>query len=186
MRWLFVAMLCMAAGVAVLRAEEPKGVRNPFWPDGYEGVREIISPEAHEQPAPPPTDAEAERLKAEAERQAAEEARKAAEDALAKAKAVAPPPAPKAPPTSADDAWTKARKALRIGNPASVTDAAGRVRTSVNINGDIYVDGDLVSVTVEGICYTWRLRGVEGSKSIKLVRVRAVAESDLKKGAKRK
>lgn len=184
MRKLAFSMLACCACFAWGDEPEARGVRNPFWPDGYDGVREAISPEVRAKKETR-TDAEAVRQKAEEDRLAAEAARKAAEVALEKAKSVAAPPPPKAPPTSANDEWRRAQKALRIGNPASVTDAAGVVRTSVNINGTIYVDGDLVSVTVDGICYTWRLQG-QGTKSIKLVRVRATPESELRKKGKRK
>lgn len=164
---------------------EGKGVRNPFWPAGFEGVYEVISPEARERPRNSSLDADAMRKKAQEDRLAAEEARKAAEEALAKAKSVVAPLPVKAPPISADDEWTRARKMLRFGNPATVKDPSGRIRTSININGAIYVDGDPVHVVVDGIRYTWRLDGVKGSKSIKLVRVRAVPESELKKGSKK-
>ena len=179
-------MILLVGTAACIGADEPAGVRNPFWPDGYEGVREVISPEARVVKDAKTLEAEATAKKAEEERLAAEEARRAAELALEKARSVVAPMQPQAPATSQDDAWVRARRLLRIGNPASVTDAAGHVRASVSINGEIYVENDQVSITQDGIRYIWRLRRVEGSKSITLVRVRAISESEIKKKGKRK
>ena len=66
-RLLFGFMLC--AGMALLAADgvSTNGVRNPFWPMGYEGVRETISPNVRPKPKPaetepePDTESEAER-----------------------------------------------------------------------------------------------------------------------------
>lgn len=183
MRQLFALSLIAAIGLAW--GAEPKGVRNPFWPDGYEGLYEVISPEAREHPRNSAMDANAMQKKAQEDRLAAEEARKAAELALEKARSVVAPLPPQAPPISANDEWNRARRLLRIGNPARVKDVSGKIRTSININGKIYVDGDLVHVVADDIRYTWRLVGVEGTKSIKLVRVRAIPVSELKKGTKK-
>ena len=53
-RLLFGFMLC--AGMALLAADgvSTNGVRNPFWPMGYEGEREVISPDVRKRPKPAP------------------------------------------------------------------------------------------------------------------------------------
>ena len=50
----------------------------------------------------------------------------------------------------------------------------GTVRSAININGNIYVDGDLMSFTHDGIRFTWRIQGLDGKdKKLKLKRMQA-------------
>ena len=104
--------------------------------------------------------------KAAAERAAQEAAEKAAQEASAKAEAER-----KREITRED--WRKAMKALKIGNPAVITTQDGKTRSTISINGNIYVDGDLMSVTHEGIRFTWRIKGLAGGEKLRLERIKA-------------
>ena len=104
-----------------------------------------------------------EAAKAAAEKAAAE---KAAQEAAEKAKAER-----KREVTRED--WKKAMKSLKIGNPAVITTQDGKTRSTISINGNIYGDGDLMSVTHEGIRFTWRIKGLAGGEKLKLERIRA-------------
>lgn len=191
-------VLILAVGVAGLAATSsaaPQGVRNPFWPAGYQGETSPISAEIRvkpkpKPPAPPPKPVVAEPKPAvvELEREqtakaAAEEAakRKAAEEAAAKAKAEAEAKAaaeaaaeaakPKVVPA---EQWVSARRMLKIGSPAVFRLANGVTRASISINGHIYVDGDLVSINHDGCRFTWRVGGITDAVStLKLIRVKA-------------
>ena len=181
------------AGVAVATNYVTKAVRNPFWPIGYTGEWARISSEVRPKPKPKPpapkpkVDAkkiEADRLaaaqaaaeKAAKEATAAQAAAKAAAETAAKEKAAAEKAAKEAAKpreiTSAN--WRAAQKALKFGNPALFKAEDGTVRSSININGNIYVDGDLMSFTHDGIRFTWRIQGLDGKdKKLKLKRVQA-------------
>ena len=69
--------------------------------------------------------------------------------------------------------WKMAMKSLKIGNPAVITTQDGKTRSTISINGNIYVDGDLMSVTHEGIRFTWRVKGLAGGEKLRLERIRA-------------
>ena len=97
---------------------------------------------------------------------AKEAAEKAAREAAAKAEAE------RKREISRED-WIKAKKSLKIGNPAVVTTQDGRTRSTISINGNIYRDGDLMSVTHEGIRFTWRVQGLAGGEKLRLERLRA-------------
>ena len=97
---------------------------------------------------------------------AREAAEKAAQEAAAKAEAER-----KREITPED--WKKAMKSLKIGNPAVITTQDGKTRSTISINGNIYGDGDLMSVTHEGIRFTWRIKGLAGGEKLKLERLRA-------------
>lgn len=180
------------AGLAATSSAAPQGVRNPFWPAGYQGETSPISAEIRvkpkpKPPAPPPKPVVAEPDKELTAKAAAAEAakRKAAEEAAAKAKAEAEAKAaaeeaaraaaeaakPKVIPA---EQWIAARRTLKIGNPAVFRLANGATRASISINGHIYVDGDLISVNHEGCRFTWRVGGITDAVStLKLIRVRA-------------
>lgn len=199
-------VLILAVGVAGLAATSsaaPQGVRNPFWPAGYQGETSPISAEIRvkpkpKPPAPPPKPVVAEPDKELTAKAAAAEAakRKAAEEAIAKAKAEAEAKAaaeaaaeaakPKVIPA---EQWIAARRTLKIGNPAVFRLANGTSHAAISINGHIYVDGDLVSVNHEGCRFTWRVKGITDAVStLKLLRVKArfldtvPAESSMQKG----
>ena len=81
---LFGIALCASTASFAADGVSTNGVRNPFWPMGYEGVRETISPNVRKKPKKaepkkaPPAMTVAERKKQEAEKAAAEKAAKEA------------------------------------------------------------------------------------------------------------
>lgn len=180
------------------------GVRNPFWPIGYEGTRETISPEVRERPRPvvtdpaklpPPLNA-AERAAREAAKSAAEKAAKeaaekaAAERAAKEAAARAEAERKKREISSAH--WTAARATLKIGGRVKLREDDAIQNTSVVINGKVYSDGDYISITHDSRRFTWRVEGLSEMNKLKLVRVRAKyldksgeADKQSNKGAKK-
>lgn len=158
-------VLILAVGVAGLAATSsaaPQGVRNPFWPVGYQGETSPISAEIRVKPKPKPPAPPPKPKVVEPEKELT--AKAAAEAAAEAAK-------PKVIPA---EAWIAARRTLKIGNPAVFRLAKGATRASININGHIYVDGDLISVNHEGRRFTWRIGGITDAVStLKLIRVKA-------------
>ena len=193
-RLLFVMLM---ASVTTTAAE---GLRNPFWPKGYVGEMTPISAEVRPKPKPKPkpqlpkidakaveaanaakeaaakkeVEAKEAAARAAAKEAAAKEAaakvatEKAAQEAAAKAKAEAE----RKREISRED-WKRAMKSLKIGNPAVITTQDGKTRSTISINDNIYGDGDLMSVTHEGIRFTWRIKGLAGGEKLKLERLRA-------------
>ena len=129
-------------------------VRNPFWPIGFEGEREIISaePKVDVSVATAPTD----------------------ED-TATAGAVA-----RSSQTISDRHWSEARKTLKTSGITVVTGQDGTRRQCIMLNGLAYGDGDLVSVNHNGRRFTWRVKGLTEKDTVKLVRVRARTIEDSK------
>ena len=129
-------------------------VRNPFWPIGFEGEREIISaePKVDVSVATAPTD----------------------ED-TATAGAVA-----RSSQTISDRHWSEARKTLKTSGITVVTGQDGTRRQCIMLNGLAYGDGDLVSVNHNGRRFTWRVKGLTEKDTVKLVRVRAKTIEDSK------
>ena len=127
-------------------------VRNPFWPIGFEGEREIISaePKVDVSVATAPTD----------------------ED-TATAGAVA-----RSSQTISDRHWSEARKTLKTSGITIVTGKDGTRRQCVMLNGLAYGDGDLVSVNHNGRRFTWRVKGLTEKDTVKLIRVRAKTIED--------
>lgn len=185
--------------LAATTASAAEGLRNPFWPKGYVGEMTPISAEARpKKPKPKPKPkvdpkaaaaakaaqdaaAKAAAAKKAAARDAAakEAAEKAAKDIAAKeaAEKAAKEAAAKAEAERkreiGPEDWKKAMKSLKIGNPAVITTQDGKTRSTISINGNIYGDGDLMSVTHEGIRFTWRIKGLAGGEKLKLERLRA-------------
>lgn len=127
-------------------------LRNPFWPIGHIGTREPIvdAPRVKIAAEAPVSDEDTETsITAESISEAAREA----DDAQ-----------------TAERRWIKARKSLRIGSILKMSGA--RTRQAITINGGIYADGDLVSVNHEGYRFTWRVKEVTDSKTLRLIRVR--------------
>ena len=122
-------------------------VRNPFWPIGFDGEREIISaePKVDVSVATAPTD----------------------ED-TATAGAVA-----RSSQTISERHWSEARKTLKTSGITVVTGQNGTRRQCIMLNGLAYGDGDLVSVNHNGRRFTWRIKGLTEKDTVKLVRVRA-------------
>ena len=197
------AKLLLALALSSMTATAAEGLRNPFWPKGYVGEMTPISAEVRPKPKPKPKPQPPKvDLKVEAAAKAAKEAaakkdaaakeaaarETAAKEARAKeaAKAAAEKAAAeKAAQEAAEKAeaerkrevtredWKKAMKSLKIGNPAVITTQDGKTRSTISINGNIYGDGDLMSVTHEGIRFTWRIKGLAGGEKLKLERLRA-------------
>lgn len=124
-------------------------VRNPFWPIGYEGVREVISAE--------PVVEVKNTTTAEEDTATAATAAMAAQSSQ----------------TISTRQWVEARKSLRIGGLVVVTENDGAKRQCVMINGLAYGDGDLISANHNGRRFTWRVEGLTKGATIKLKRVRA-------------
>ena len=193
-----VPFFLVASVAATVCAAE--GLRNPFWPKGYVGEMSPISAEVRKKPKPKPApkpvavqpkvDPKVVAAKAAAEKAAREKAEKeaaerAAKEAAAREAAAKKAAAEKAAQEAAAKAeaerkrvigpedWKKARKALKIGNPAVFKAEDGTTRSTISINGNIYGDGDLMSVTHEGIRFTWRVQGLAGGEKLRLERIKA-------------
>ena len=195
------AKLLLPPLLAVATASAAEGLRNPFWPKGYVGEMTPISAEARPKPKPKPkpqvpkvdpkaaakAEKEAAAKKAAAKEAAAKEAaaKEAAAKAAAEKAAAEKAAAEKAALEAAAKAeaernreitreeWKKAMKSLKIGNPAVFTTEDGKTRSTISINGNIYGDGDLMSVTYEGVRFTWRVNGLSGGEKLRLERLRA-------------
>ena len=175
----------VATGSVSTNEVAAQGVRNPFWPMGYEGERETISPNARPKPkpkpasakaggakAPPPVTAAERAAKAAAEKAAKEAAAKAAAEKAAKeAAARAEAERKKREITSAH--WDAAKKALVFGGRVKLREDDVLQNTSVVINGKVYADGDQISFTHDSRRFTWRVEGLSDKNKLKLVRVRA-------------
>ena len=177
--------IALGAGMASFAADgvSTNGVRNPFWPMGYEGVRETISPNVRQKPkkaepkkAPPALTA-AERKKQEAEKAAAEKAAKEAAEKAAREKAekeaAARAEAERKKREITGAHWDAARAALKFGGRVKLHEDDARENSSVVINGKVYADGDLLSITHDSRRFTWRVEGLSGKSKLKLVRIRA-------------
>ena len=157
-----------------------KAVRNPFWPIGYTGETTRISAEVRPKPKPKPAKVEsdvstAKELAAKAAKGSAF-SEKDAKGVSAQAKSAAGKAAQEVaqPKEITTEVWRKAQRALKFGSPALFKAEDGTTRSSININGNIYVDGDLMSFTHEGVRFTWRIQGLDGKdKKLKLKRVQA-------------
>ena len=161
--------------VSTNKVASKKSARNPFWPMGYEKVREKTPPHARQKPAPAETPlprpvisaAEKERLAAEkaaAEKAAKEKAEKeAAERAEAERK--------KRETTGSH--WDAARETLKFGGRVRLREDGVATNSSVIINGKVYADGDLLSITHDSRRFTWRIEGLSDKNKLKLVRLRA-------------
>ena len=190
---LFGYLLCACA--ALVAAEKasannvstnkaPAGVRNPFWPMGYEGEREVISPKARPKPKskqdpaktrsqrPALSSAERARLAAEkaaAEKAAKEAAEKAAKEAAERAarEAAERAEAERKKREITDVHWVAARKSLSFGSRMTFREE-GRERMSIVINGKDYVDGDSVTIIHNSRRFTWRFVGLPELNKVKL------------------
>ena len=138
--------------------------RNPFWPLGYEGTREKITAEMRVIPKPPEqvkAEREAELLEKKTREQMAQEAEAARVEAERRARVVTP------------EHWQAAYRTLRIGGRVKAGADDGRTASSVMINGKVYGDGDLISITHGANRFTWRVTGLTDGKSVRLERVHA-------------
>ena len=182
-RLLFGIALCASTASFAADGVSTNGVRNPFWPMGYEGVRETISPNVRKKPKKaepkkaPPAMTVAERKKQEAEKAAAEKAAKEAAEKAAREKAEkeaaerAEAERKKREITGAH--WDAARAALKFAGRVKLREGDASENSSVVINGKVYADGDLLSITHDSRRFTWRVEGLSGKSKLKLVRIRA-------------
>ncbi len=165
-------------GALVKKGGGATGVRNPFWPMGYEGEREVISSEVRQQPTKAaakahvvltPAQKAAAAEKAAAEKAAAEKAaaEKAAKEAAARAEAE------RKKREITDGHWEAAKAALTFGGRVKFREDDAYKTSSIVINGKVYADDDLVSFTHDSRRYTWRVEGLSDKNMLKLVRVRA-------------
>lgn len=140
-----------------------KSIRNPFWPIGYEGKREVITPEVRVAPKKP------EELLLE-QGAASAKIRAAAAEAAAKAKAEAEARERLVTP----EHWAAAYKALRFGSRVkALAEESGREASSVVVNGKVYANGDLISFTHGKNRFTWRVAQLVDGKTVRLDRVAA-------------
>ena len=162
------AMLAASVAAAAFAEGEPVPVRNPFWPIGYEGEREVITPEPRVKislPTAPGSDDDTQ----------------TAVDAASVAAAAAAAVADLASPQH----WVAARKTLAVGSPMIVKGPDGVRRSSVMINGRAYADGDFVSVTHNGRRFTWKVMGLNDSDVLKLVRTRVRKVEEPEQGSEK-
>ena len=182
-RLLFGIALCASTASFAADGVSTNGVRNPFWPMGYEGVRETISPNVRKKPKKaepkkaPPAMTVAERKKQEAEKAAAEKAAKEAAEKAAREKAekeaAARAEAERKKREITGAHWDAARAALKFGGRVKLREDDASENSSVVINGKVYADGDLLSITHDSRRFTWRVEGLSGKSKLKLVRIRA-------------
>ena len=185
-RLLLGTILCACTAVVADNVASTNGVRNPFWPMGYEGVRETISPNVRPKPKPDPTKAKkktpppvtaAERARLAAEKAAAEKAAKEAAEKAAREKAekeaAARAEAERKKREITGAHWDAARAALKFGGRVKLREDDVRQTSSIVINGNVYADGDLVSMTHDSRRFTWRVEGLSDKNKLKLVRLRA-------------
>ena len=144
----------MTAAFAIFAAI---AVRNPFWPIGYEGVKEEITAEPLVE------------VQVTTEANGEDTATAATAAALAKtSQAISP------------RSWAEARKTLKISGTTVVTDMKTRTRRqALIINGNTYGNGDLISINHDGHRFTWRLQGLTEGATIRLERVRARSLEDM-------
>ena len=182
-RLLFGIALCASTASFAADGVSTNGVGNPFWPMGYEGVRETISPNVRKKPKKaepkkaPPAMTVAERKKQEAEKAAAEKAAKEAAEKAAREKAekeaAARAEAERKKREITGAHWDAARAALKFGGRVKLREDDASENSSVVINGKVYADGDLLSITHDSRRFTWRVEGLSGKSKLKLVRIRA-------------
>ena len=148
----------MAPWLMLAAVAAAPGVKDPFWPIGYEGERRVIS-------ASP-------RRVAPAEINAVPEISAPAKKAEAGAAAADEKAAsPVAAEIAAED-WERARATLKLGSVVRFAAEEDAERSIVVINSRAYELGQTVSVIDHGIRFVWRISSGDG-RSLKLERVRA-------------
>lgn len=177
MKRLMIAVSAVVAVHAFCDAPAAKpaeqGVRNPFWPIGYEGTRETITSEVRAAPSPATNRVDASAAAFDAGAAAAKAAAaKAAKEKAAK-EAAAREEAERKKREITSGHWTAARAALKFGGRVKLREDDAIQNSSVVINGKVYSDGDYVSITHDSRRFTWRVQGLTDANTLKLVRVRA-------------
>jgi len=150
MRRQFAMALSAMLVTAVFADGESRPLRNPFWPIGYVGVKEVITAE--------PRVKIAVSTKVEDDPQIDSDDIDAAPDAAGE--------------LATPQIWKEACKTLAVENPLIAKTQFGGRRSSVSINGKVYADGDYISVTHAGKRFTWKMLGLNDSYVLKLTRIR--------------
>ena len=153
-----------AMNAAALVLASTVALRNPFWPVGYNGEREAISPE-------PKYAAKVETAPQEEDVKTGLEIASAAERETA------------VQGGSENRMWVAARKSLNFSDGSLRTNGT-KSRQAIMINGRVYGDGDLVSANFEGMRFTWKVKSLSESGTLKLqrVRMRSLNEDEETKG----
>jgi len=171
-RQFLLSGLLLAAGT-LFSAEER--VRNPFWPQGFEGVRYAISEEPRYPTRPnvvadSPTNP---KLKpGESVNTITNSVGRVMQvvDAGLEGDALLEE-ANKTPEQIEDELWKEASRHLQISDSLSFI-SDGRMRQSININGLVYSDGDLISVNVVTNRFTWLVRGYNTNGVLRIERIK--------------
>jgi len=167
MRRLMLAVWCLALGAAssTVRAQEEILPRNPFWPQGYEGVRYPITLEPRFKPEPiaEPPPVVSTNAVSNAVAGVVSNAVSDAVSARAAAKARLRDPLE-------DPIWTNAVKSLDFGATVSYS-GGGKTLASISINDRVYDVGDLVSSNFESHRFTWRIESLSSDRKLKLKRI---------------
>jgi len=160
--WLAIGGWCLAAFGEAVAPSSDIPPRNPFWPQGYEGVYYPITCEPRVKPKPKPK-AVPRAVKVEAERKTEQTLQKQA-DAAAQAREAARR-------AEENRLWQTARDSLSFGGTMGYY-VNGRQETAITINGRTYVPDDLVSSNCNGLRFTWRIKSVSSDGKISLQRVK--------------
>lgn len=146
----------LAAATTALAA--PRPVRNPFWPVGHTGTREVITADLEGRGAlavkpapktPPP-----------APKGTAPKTPPPAKIAQPVEKSTPPPPA-----AATEEEWRTAYRKIQIGGRFAVKASDGRMRRTITLDGKCYGDGDLKSVNSNGRRFTWRVVGLSEGRA---------------------
>lgn len=173
-------LFVLAGGLSAYAEGTP--VRNPFWPIGHDGKREVISADYHLTHA---RELEAARLEAE-RRKTAEAGKRAATD-VAKTAAAKAPTVKRDPNMPASDAeWAAALRQIRIGGRIRARRPDGTESACVLLDSKPYAEGDHKTISFGGRRYTWRVTGLtgDGKSRVRLERVGDRAENK-KEGERR-
>jgi len=149
-------VLAVASQVAVAE-DEP--VRNPFWPQDYEGTRYpiTVTPRIKLQPKEEMLSARARLAKKVLALSPEAAAAKATQLAVAKAKA------------KEDQLWKDARATLKFGAQLHFADAK-RSGSAITINDRAYGVGDLISTNLGDERFTWSVEAISTEGKITLKR----------------
>jgi len=135
------AVLSVLALLAALAAAAAP--RNPFWRQGYEGVRHRVTLEPRQRARPVVVEE-------------APVVRSSDDDGA----------------DGDERLWNRASRQLRFGSTMILDEGTGTVaRASVVINDLVYAVGDLVSVTFEKKRFTWRIDSVSTERKVRLRRL---------------
>jgi len=153
--------LLLAAFSALSAGDGP--VRNPFWPIGYNGRKHPITTIP--------------RYPSKTSDYGDEETESAETAVTNRAKVAQTVVRSEVPSRAQDELWQRAHATLRFNNICSFVEN-GRPRITLQINGNVYEDGELVSINHNGRRFTWLVLdgGTNGN-----VRLRRMHVSDIRK-----